>query len=45
MASDADNKKIESSALENENVKKFITDKTIRKVIVVPSKLINIVAN
>ena len=45
VAADANNEKIESLALEDENVKKFITDKTIRKVIVVPSKLINIVAN
>ena len=45
VAADANNEKIESLALEDENVGKFITDKTIRKVIVVPSKLINIVAN
>ena len=45
MAADANNEKIESLALEDENVGKFITDKTIRKVIVVPGKLINIVAN
>ena len=31
--------------LENDNVQKFIGDATIRKVIVVPGKLVNIVAN
>ncbi|MEE3240445.1 MAG: leucine--tRNA ligase [Pseudomonadota bacterium] len=45
VAADANNKKIESLASEDDNVKKFISDKTIRKVIVVPNKLINIVAN
>lgn len=45
VAADADNEKIELLALGDENVSKFITDKTIRKVIVVPGKLINIVAN
>jgi len=42
---DVDKKTIESLALENENVAKFVEGKTIRKVIVVPGKLINIVAN
>ncbi|MBQ77684.1 MAG: hypothetical protein CL692_03775 [Cellvibrionales bacterium] len=45
VAADADNKKIELLALDDGNVSKFINDKTIRKVIVVPGKLINIVAN
>ncbi|MEJ2609688.1 MAG: leucine--tRNA ligase [Candidatus Thiodiazotropha sp.] len=35
----------EQLALENENVLRFIGDLTIRKVIVVPNKLVNIVAN
>lgn len=45
VAADADKETIEKLALENENVKRFTEGKTIRKVIVVPGKLINIVAN
>ncbi len=36
---------LEALALDNEQVKQFIADKTVRKVIVVPNKLVNIVAN
>lgn len=36
---------VEKIALADENVNKFIIDKTIRKVIYVPGKLLNIVAN
>jgi len=36
---------IEKFALEEPNVKRFTEDKTIRKVIVVPGRLVNIVAN
>ncbi len=36
---------IEQTALENSNIKKFIGDSTVRKIIVVPNKLVNIVAN
>jgi leucyl-tRNA synthetase len=36
---------IEAQALENPGVKKFTEGKTIRKIIVVPGKLVNIVAN
>lgn len=36
---------VEEAALADENVEKFIDGKTIRKVIVVPGKLVNIVAN
>lgn len=36
---------IETAALADGNVQKFIADKTVRKVIVVPGKLVNIVAN
>jgi leucyl-tRNA synthetase len=36
---------LEAIALDNEQVKQFIADKTVRKVIVVPNKLVNIVAN
>ena len=40
----ADNAEIESMAKSQENVHRFLADKTIRKVIVVPQKLVNIVA-
>ncbi|WP_372964403.1 leucine--tRNA ligase [Marinobacter sp.] len=36
---------LEKLALENENVQRFTEDKTVRKVIVVPGKLVNVVAN
>ena len=36
---------VEKIALELENVGKFIEGKTVRKVIVIPNKLVNIVAN
>ncbi|WKT61506.1 leucine--tRNA ligase [Microbulbifer thermotolerans] len=41
---DADNDTLEQLALANDNVQKFIGDATVRKVIVVPGKLVNIVA-
>jgi leucyl-tRNA synthetase len=40
-----DNTAIEAAAKADEKVARFIEDKTIRKVIVVPGKLVNIVAN
>ena len=40
----ADNAEIEAMAKSQENVKRFLADTTIRKVIVVPQKLVNIVA-
>ena len=40
----ADNAAIEALAMEQDNVKRFLADKTVRKVIVVPQKLVNIVA-
>ncbi len=40
-----DKEAIEKLALEQENVSKFTEGKTVRKVIVVPGKLVNIVAN
>ena len=43
-AIDADNKTIEELALEDNKVKQALADKIIKKVIVVPKKLINIVA-
>ncbi|MEQ3638880.1 MAG: leucine--tRNA ligase [Alteromonas sp.] len=45
IAADASKDDIEASALAQSNVQQFIDGKTIRKVIVVPGKLVNIVAN
>ena len=45
VAIDADDKTVEQLALKNDNVAQFLADKTIRKVIVVKGRLINIVAN
>jgi len=44
IAKDADNKTIEAAALALEKVEKAIDGKAIRKVIVVPGKIVNIVA-
>jgi len=44
VPADADHAMIETLALQNENVKKFIGDALVRKIIVVPGKLVNIVA-
>ncbi|MBL3598586.1 MAG: leucine--tRNA ligase [gamma proteobacterium endosymbiont of Lamellibrachia anaximandri] len=41
---DADKSKVEEIALGNENVQKFVGDASVRKVIVVPNKLVSIVA-
>ncbi|MCV6636233.1 leucine--tRNA ligase [Candidatus Albibeggiatoa sp. nov. NOAA] len=43
VAADASKDAIEQIALNDENVQKFTADKTVRKVIVVPKKLVNIV--
>ncbi len=45
IPADADKESIEKMALEDHNVRKFTEGKTIRKIIVVPNKLVNIVAN
>ena len=45
VAADADKASIEQLALAHENVVKFTDGNTVRKVIVIPGKLINIVAN
>jgi leucyl-tRNA synthetase len=45
VAADASKESIEAKAKEQPNVQQFIEGKTIRKVIVVPGKLVNIVAN
>ncbi|MCH7994411.1 MAG: class I tRNA ligase family protein [Planctomycetes bacterium] len=44
LPADADPQTMETAALANETIKKFLEGKTIRKVIVVPGKLVNIVA-
>ena len=45
VAADADKAAVEALAVEQENVQRFLQGVTIRKIIVVPGKLINIVAN
>jgi leucyl-tRNA synthetase len=44
VPADADNAAIEAAALANDNVQRFIEGVTVRKVIVVPGKLVNVVA-
>ncbi|MBQ0725322.1 MAG: class I tRNA ligase family protein, partial [Cycloclasticus sp.] len=43
VPADADKESVEKIALSEDNVKKYIDDKPIRKVIIVPKKLVNIV--
>ncbi len=45
VAADADKAQVENTALAHTNVQRFIDGLTVRKVIVVPGKLVNIVAN
>lgn len=45
VAADADAESIKQMARDNENVQRFLADVTIRKEILVPKKLVNIVAN
>ncbi|MBQ0760491.1 MAG: leucine--tRNA ligase [Zhongshania sp.] len=45
VAADADAESIKQMAREHDNVKRFLADVTIRKEILVPKKLVNIVAN
>jgi leucyl-tRNA synthetase len=44
VAANMDNKILENLALSNDNIAKFIQDKNVVKIIVVPNKLVNIVA-
>ncbi len=44
VPADADREAVEQAALANDNARRFIGDKPVRKVIVVPGKLVNIVA-
>jgi leucyl-tRNA synthetase len=41
---DIHNSEIEKSILENENVKKWVKKSDIKKIIIVPNKIINIVS-
>ncbi len=43
VSADADRGELEREALANQNVRKFLADKPVRKVIVVPGRLVNIV--
>ncbi len=43
VAVNADNSEIEKTALDNDNVKKFTSDSNIKKIIIVPKRLVNIV--
>lgn len=45
VAKDATREELEKLAMDNDKVKELIEDKTVRKVIAVPAKLVNIVAN
>ncbi len=45
VAADASKETVEALGLSDENVVKFTADKTIRKVIYIPGKILNIVAN
>ncbi|MDX1598907.1 MAG: leucine--tRNA ligase, partial [Marinobacter sp.] len=45
VPADIDKASLEQLALENENVVRFTEGQTVRKVIVVPGKLVNVVAN
>ncbi|AKS40964.1 leucine--tRNA ligase [Wenzhouxiangella marina] len=45
VAPDHPRDQVEAEALAEENVARFLTDLTVRKVIVVPNKIVNIVAN
>ena len=45
VAADADKASVEAQAVAQENVQRFLEGVTLRKVIVVPGKLVNIVAN
>ena len=45
VAADSDEEAVKETAMNHENVQNFVQDKTVRKVIYVPGKLVNIVAN
>jgi leucyl-tRNA synthetase len=43
VPADADRQAVESAALDNDNVRRFIGEAQVRKVILVPNKLVNLV--
>ena len=43
VSPDASREIIEAAVMDEENVQKHIADKTVRKIIVVPGKLVNVV--
>ncbi|UCD74408.1 MAG: class I tRNA ligase family protein, partial [Phycisphaerales bacterium] len=45
VPADADQKAVEEAALADERVRELLEGKTVRKVIIVPGKIINIIAN
>ncbi|MCP4067441.1 MAG: hypothetical protein GY741_04085 [Phycisphaeraceae bacterium] len=45
VAADADAATLEAAALADERIRELVEGKTIRKVVVVPGKLVNVVAN
>ena len=45
VAADADRAAVEAAALADETVRRFVGEATVRKVVVVPGKLVNVVAN
>jgi leucyl-tRNA synthetase len=45
VAADADKDTVSALAVEQDNVQRFLEGVTVRKVIAVPGKLVNIVAN
>ena len=45
VAADAANETVEQAALSDEGVKRHIDGKTVRKIVVVPGRIVNIVAN
>ena len=45
LSPDASNEVMEQTALANEDIQQAIAGKTVRKVICVPGRLVNIVAN
>jgi leucyl-tRNA synthetase len=45
VAAEADRETIEREAIANESAQRHVEDKTIRKVVVVPGRLVNIVAS
>ena len=45
IAADADEESVKSAAMAEENVARFLEGKTVRKVVVVPGRLVNVVAS